>query len=114
MRICTIGYERAAFADFAEALVGAGVTSVIDVRAAPHSRRREFAFKHLGPELAEYGIRYESWPELGTPRRWRGGPRRNGAIWPPFTVLSWASWERPTPGPLSMHWWNGRPVRHRV
>ncbi len=76
MRICTIGYERAAFADFAAALVGAGVTSVIDVRAAPHSRRREFAFKHLGPGLVEYGLRYESWPELGTPAEGRAAAKR--------------------------------------
>lgn len=76
MRICTIGYERAGFADFAAALVDAGVTSVIDVRAAPHSRRREFAFKHLGPGLAEYGIRYESWPELGTPAQGRAAAKR--------------------------------------
>lgn len=76
MRICTIGYERAAFADFAAALVGAGVTSVIDVRAQPHSRRREFAFKHLGPGLAEFGIGYESWPELGTPAEGRAAAKR--------------------------------------
>ncbi len=76
MRICTIGYERAAFADFAAELVDAGVTSVIDVRATPHSRRREFAFKHLGPELAEYGIGYESWPELGTPPEGRAAAKR--------------------------------------
>ena len=76
MRIYTIGYERAAFADFAATLVEAGVTSVIDVRATPHSRRREFAFKHLGPELAAYGIRYESWPELGTPEAGRAAAKR--------------------------------------
>lgn len=74
-QICTIGYERAAFADFAATLVEAGVTSLIDVRAAPHSRRREFAFKHLGPGLAEYGIRYESWPELGTPEAGRAAAK---------------------------------------
>lgn len=76
MRICTIGYERAPFPDFAATLVDAGVTSIIDVRAAPHSRRREFAFKHLGPELAEYGIDYESWPELGTPAEGRSAAKR--------------------------------------
>ena len=76
MRLCTIGYERAAFADFAAALVAAGVTTVIDVRAEPHSRRREFALKHLGPELAAYGVGYESWPELGTPAAGRAAAKR--------------------------------------
>lgn len=67
----TIGYERSSFDAFAETLVSAGVEVLVDVRAQPHSRRREFAFKHLGPGLAEYGIRYESWPVLGTPEAGR-------------------------------------------
>lgn len=75
-RLCTIGYERASFADFAHTLAAAGVSVVIDVRARPHSRRREFAFKHLGPALAGYGIRYESWPELGTPAAGREAAKR--------------------------------------
>lgn len=80
MRIHTIGYERASFPDFAATLVGADVTSVIDVRAAPHSRRREFAFKHLGPELAAYGIGYESWPALGTPAEGRAAAKRGDMV----------------------------------
>lgn len=63
----TIGYEKSSFAAVAELLRQAGVTRLIDVRAQPHSRRREFAYKHLGPGLAEYGIGYESWPVLGAP-----------------------------------------------
>lgn len=76
MVLFTIGYERAAFDGFAQTLAGAGVTLLVDVRAQPHSRRREFAFKHLGPGLAEYGIRYESWPELGTPADGREAAKR--------------------------------------
>lgn len=76
MRIYTIGYERAWFPDFAATLRDVDITSVIDVRAAPHSRRREFAFKHLGPGLAEYGIGYESWPALGTPAEGRAASKR--------------------------------------
>jgi len=72
----TIGYERAAFADFAGTMGAAGVTVVVDVRARPHSRRREFAFKYLGPALAEYGIRYESRPALGTPGEGREAAKR--------------------------------------
>lgn len=63
----TIGYEKSGFPAVAGALREAGVTRLIDVRAQPHSRRREFAYKHLGPALAEYGIGYESWPVLGAP-----------------------------------------------
>lgn len=75
-KVFTIGYERATFEDFARTLVDAGVSVVIDVRAWPHSRRREFAYKHLGPGLAEYGIRYESWPALGTPAEGREAAKR--------------------------------------
>lgn len=80
MRLCTIGYERAAFVDFAATLVAAGVTTVIDVRAEPHSRRREFALKHLEPELGAYGIAYESWPELGTPAAGREAAKRGDMV----------------------------------
>ena len=74
--VFTIGYERTTFEGFARTLAEAGVSVVIDVRARPHSRRREFAYKHLGPGLAEYGIRYESWPELGTPAEGRDAAKR--------------------------------------
>lgn len=76
MVLFTIGYERASFAGFAETLVDAGVDLLIDVRAQPHSRRREFARKHLGAGLADYGIRYESRPELGTPQAGREAAKR--------------------------------------
>lgn len=76
MSLFTIGYERSSFAGFAQTLVGAGVSVLIDVRAQPHSRRREFALKHLGPGLAGYGIRYESWPVLGTPAAGREAAKR--------------------------------------
>lgn len=76
MVIFTIGYERSSLADFAETLVSAGVDVLVDVRAQPHSRRLEFAFKHLGPGLAGYGIRYESWPVLGTPEAGRVAAKR--------------------------------------
>lgn len=72
----TIGYEKSGFTEFAETLSQAGVTSLIDVRAQPHSRRREFAYKHLGPALGEYGIGYESWPVLGAPETARDAARR--------------------------------------
>jgi len=71
MVIFTIGYERSSLAGVAETLASARVDVLVDVRARPHSRRREFAFKHLGPGLAACGIRYESWPLLGTPEAGR-------------------------------------------
>ncbi|WP_440997984.1 DUF488 domain-containing protein [Arhodomonas sp. SL1] len=67
-RLFTIGYERASLENFVATLEHAGVSVLVDVRLSPHSRRREFALKHLAATMDEHGIRYESWPELGTPR----------------------------------------------
>ncbi len=72
----TIGYEKSGFPAFARILREAGVTRLIDVRAQPHSRRREFAYKHLGPALADHGIGYESWPVLGAPETARDAARQ--------------------------------------
>lgn len=72
----TIGYEKSSFHELAQTMKEAGVTDLIDVRAQPHSRRREFAYKHLGPALADYGIRYESWPILGAPEDARDAARQ--------------------------------------
>lgn len=77
----TIGYERTDLDTFIATLQEAGVATVIDVRASPHSRRREFAFKHLARELPGAGISYESWSALGAPQTARdaakaGDPQR--------------------------------------
>lgn len=67
-RLFTIGYERAPIEAFVATLTQAGVTVLVDVRVNPHSRRREYARKHLDATLGEHAIRYESWTALGTPR----------------------------------------------
>lgn len=75
----TIGYERASLAGLATTLAEDGVARLIDVRAHPHSRRREFAYKHLGPGLRAYGIAYEAWPVLGMPAAGRAAARAGDA-----------------------------------
>lgn len=45
----------------------AGVRRVIDVRLRPQSRRPGMSKTKLGLKLAEHGIAYENWRELGTP-----------------------------------------------
>ena len=79
MMLFTIGYEKSTFPDLAQALCAAGVTRLIDVRASPHSRRREFAYKHLGPGLQAHGLAYESWPELGAPEPAREAAKQGDA-----------------------------------
>ena len=65
--LCTIGYEKARLADVIGALRGAGVTTLLDVRDRPISRRPGFSKRQLAASLAEAGIRYIGLTALGTP-----------------------------------------------
>lgn len=68
----TIGYE--AFPtpeELRDALLAAGVERVCDVRAVPRSRRRGFSRRALHDLLADAGIVYEHWGELGNPAELR-------------------------------------------
>jgi uncharacterized protein (DUF488 family) len=69
----TIGYEDATPARLVEALRGAGVTTLVDVRALANSRKPGFAKTALSAVLAEAGIGYRHVKALGT--RPRGGQR---------------------------------------
>jgi uncharacterized protein (DUF488 family) len=62
----TIGHSTRSVADFIELLQGAGVKLLADVRAIPRSRTNpQFNIEALPTELAESGIAYEHFPELG-------------------------------------------------
>jgi uncharacterized protein (DUF488 family) len=76
MRIFTIGYEATTVGDFLEALRGAGVERVIDVRALPLSRRPGFSKSSLRAALAEAGIHYVHLRALGTPASGREAARK--------------------------------------
>ena len=68
----TIGYERFPTPEeLRETLVAAGVERVCDVRALPRSRRRGFSRRALQDLLADEGITYEHWGELGNPAELR-------------------------------------------
>jgi uncharacterized protein (DUF488 family) len=66
-RVWTIGYERLLPQMLVAELERAGVRRVIDVRLRPQSRRPGMSKTKLGFRLAEHGIDYEHWRELGTP-----------------------------------------------
>jgi uncharacterized protein (DUF488 family) len=59
------------------ALRKAGVALVLDIRAAPVSRKKGFSKTPLAKHLAEAGIGYRHLRGLGTPKHGRGG----GALW---------------------------------
>ena len=63
----TIGYEKALLGDVLATLATAGVTTLIDVRDRPISRRPGFSKNQLAAGLEEAGIRYVGLKALGTP-----------------------------------------------
>lgn len=64
----TVGYEDAKSPDhLVEQLLEAGVERLVDVRARAQSRKRGFSKNGLSDTLADAGIAYEHWPELGNP-----------------------------------------------
>jgi uncharacterized protein (DUF488 family) len=65
--ICTIGYEGGTVDAFLRTLREAGVELVLDIRAAPVSRKKGFSKNQLAAHLAHAGIGYRHLRGLGTP-----------------------------------------------
>ncbi len=73
----TIGYQGHSIATFMELLLAHGITTIIDVRERPYSRKPDFSKKRLSAHLAAEGIAYVHQVELGTPKAIRDEVRRN-------------------------------------
>jgi uncharacterized protein (DUF488 family) len=73
--VFTIGYEDATPPRLVAALRGAGIATLVDVRALANSRRPGFAKRALSAALAEAGIGYLHLPALGTPAAGRQAVR---------------------------------------
>jgi uncharacterized protein (DUF488 family) len=73
--MATIGYEAASVKSFLEALQGAGVDLLLDVRAVVSSRRPGFSKTRLAAHLEEVGIGYVHLRGLGTPAEGRAAAR---------------------------------------
>lgn len=73
----TIGYEGATPADFVETLKLAQIGTVIDIRDRAQSRRAGFSKTALSQILAEAGIGYVHYKELGDPKEGREAARAN-------------------------------------
>ena len=72
----TVGYERTLLRDVIGALTAAAVTTLIDVRDRPISRRPGFSKRQLAAAVAEAGMRYVHLEALGTPPEGRLANRR--------------------------------------
>ncbi len=70
-RAFTIGYQGADRQAFIRELVASGVSVVVDTRERPMSRRPDFRREALRAALESAGVRYESRPRLGVPKRVR-------------------------------------------
>lgn len=69
--IYTIGYAGAGVPAFLRTLKDAGIALVLDIRAAPVSRKKGFSKHQLAQHLANAGIGYRHLRALGTPKRGR-------------------------------------------
>ncbi|NJN17037.1 MAG: DUF488 domain-containing protein [Oscillochloris sp.] len=77
LTLFTIGYEGLNIELFLERLQAHGITTVIDVRQRPYSRKPDFNKKRLTAHLAAVGINYVHVVELGTPKPLRDAVRRD-------------------------------------
>lgn len=77
-KIVTIGYEGADVDDFLATLEQLNVTTLLDIRELPISRRRGFAKTALREGLATVGIAYRHEPRLGSPKAIRHQLRDDG------------------------------------
>lgn len=69
--IATIGYQRADIGAVTAALAAAGVRTLIDVRAVPHSRKPGFGKQALAAAARAAGIAYRHLGGLGNPEAGR-------------------------------------------
>jgi uncharacterized protein (DUF488 family) len=76
--LMTIGYEGMTLKEFLALLQRCRVSTLVDVRELPISRKPGFAKAALSAALAENGIQYEHLVELGCPRDVRHGYREDG------------------------------------
>ena len=72
----TIGYEKTLLKEVVSTLAAARVTTLIDVRDRPISRRPGFSKRQLAAAIEDAGMRYVHLQALGTPPQGRLAGRR--------------------------------------
>jgi uncharacterized protein (DUF488 family) len=79
----TIGYEKTLLRDVLATLTTAGVSTLLDVRDRPISRRPGFSKRQLAATVEDAGMRYVHLAALGTPPEGRLANRRRewGQFW---------------------------------
>ena len=78
MNLFTIGYEGRTADDLPASVAASGVTTVIDVRDLPLSRKRGFSKTALASLLAQSGVHYVHERGLGNPKPLRDHVKSGG------------------------------------
>jgi uncharacterized protein (DUF488 family) len=68
MKLFTIGYEKRGIEDFIRILKENNINILVDIRAIPHSRNKDYSKKNLERKMSENGIEYLLIKQLGSPR----------------------------------------------
>ena len=76
----TIGYQQAAQPALITLLQEHGIAVLADVRARAQSRKPGFSKSNLAASLAEAGIEYRHYRDLGTPPDGRAAARRGDQV----------------------------------
>jgi len=74
-KLMTIGYEGSSITDFIATLTACDVTTLIDVRELPLSRKKGFSKRALSGALEGAGIKYQHVRQLGDPKPGRDAAR---------------------------------------
>lgn len=77
-KVFLTGYEKETIEEFLEKLTNANITTIIDVREIPLSRKNGFSGTNLEKILREKGINYYHFQALGSPSKIRIELKRNG------------------------------------
>jgi uncharacterized protein (DUF488 family) len=78
MKLFTVGYESRSLDELIDILREHGIDLLADIRAVPHSRRREFSKKTLSRVLPGDGIEYLHIGSLGSPKELRDKVKADG------------------------------------
>jgi uncharacterized protein (DUF488 family) len=71
MKLFTIGYEGRGIEELIRILKENNIETLVDIRAVPYSRNRDYMKKELEMKMNENGIEYLLLKELGSPKNIR-------------------------------------------
>jgi uncharacterized protein (DUF488 family) len=78
MKLFTIGYEKRDISEFINTLLNNRIESLVDIRAVPHSRNRNYTKANLERMLNERGIEYLLKNDLGSEKEIRDKVKSDG------------------------------------